>query len=114
MKKLTPFLLAALAACAAAIAADGWRSDIGVANPTGGVATAYCRVGEVVRLDYSLDKAGTLQLVRALGGTALSTTNLATSAGSGTLSNVGIIGGGDYFRLSAATNATAKIYVITK
>lgn len=115
MKKLLLPALAAIAACAA-IAADGWRADIDPASPTGGVSAATCRVGEIARLDYSLTAGGKLELVRAVGGAVLSSVTVtnAAAAAHGTVSGLGWIGSGDYFRLTSATNAAAKIYVITK
>ena len=108
-------LLAALALGAAAcIAADGWRADIDAPTATGGVSVAHCRVGDIARLDYKLDQAGTLELVRAIGGAELSSVTITNAAGAGTVANLGYIGSGDFFRLSSATNAAAQIYVITK
>lgn len=117
MMKRIMLLAAALAAAGiAGIAAEGRRYDVTVSNPTGGVSRTMCRVGTVARLDYSLDAPGTLDLVRAVGSTVLSTTNIVTAAApaSGSISGLGVVGGDDYVRLSCATNAQAKIYIITQ
>jgi len=117
MMKRIMLLAAALAAAGiAGIAAEGGRYDVTVSNPTGGVSRAMCRVGTVARLDYSLDAPGTLDLVRAVGSTVLSVTTItnAAAAAAGSVTNLGVVGGDDYVRLTCATNAQAKIYIITQ
>lgn len=106
--------IAIVASAAVGIAADGGRYDATITNPTGGVARTMCRVGNIARLDYSLDAGGSLDLVRSVGGTVLSTTSItnAASAAYGTITNVGYVGGDDYIRLSGATNVAAKVYII--
>lgn len=116
MKKKIALIAAAVALGVgiASIAAEGGRYDAVIANPTGGVARTMCHVGTIARLDYSLDTAGTLDLVRAVGSTVLSTTNIVTaaSAASGTITGLGVVGGDDYLRLTGATNVAAKVYMI--
>ena len=116
MKKLMILAACVAAAGIAGIAAEGGRYDVTVSNPTGGVSRTMCRVGTVARLDYSLDAAGTLDLVRAVGSTVLSTTNIVTAAApaSGSIAGLGVVGGDDYVRLACATNAQAKVYIITQ
>ena len=101
---------------AIAFAAEGWRADIAAPYATGGVARATCRVGTLSRLDYALDRAGKLELVRSVGGVELSATTItnAAAAASGTVASLGVVGAEDYLRLTAATNTSAKIYVITQ
>ena len=114
MKRI--LLAAALAAAAGLglLAADGGRYDCVIANPTGGVARAMCRVGTVSRLDYALDKDGTLELVRAVGSTVLSVTTITNAAASGSVTNLGVTGGDDYIQLRATTNCAAKVYMVTQ
>lgn len=115
MKKLL-IAFAALGCAAFAFAATGARHDMEIASPTGGVAVARCAAGDVVRLDFATDSAAKIELVRAIAGQTISTATLtnAASACVGTVAGVGVVGSGDYFRLTATTNATAFIYTISK
>lgn len=117
MKKIALIAAAvALGVGIACIAAEGGRYDAVIVNPTGGVSRTMCHVGTIARLDYSLDAAGTLDLVRAVGSTVLSTTNIVTAAApaSGSITDFGVVGGEDYIRLTGATNVAAKVYIILK
>lgn len=107
---------AALGCAAFAFAATGARHDMEIASPTGGVAVARCSAGDIMRLDFATDQAAQVELVRAIAGQTISATTLtnAASACVGTVSSVGVVGAGDYFRLTATTNATAFIYTISK
>lgn len=116
MKKCILALASIAVAAAALFAAEGRRNDVVIQNPTGGTNTTVCIVGEIARLDYSVDAACTLDLVHAVGNTVLSTTNIATavSASYGTLTGLGYTGGDDYLKLTSATNCAAKVYIIYK
>ena len=116
MRKLIALASALALGCAApaALAADGRFYSVAVDSPTGGTNTVNLAAGNAIRLDVALDKAGTVTLVRSIAGQTLSSTNLVTAAGAATFSNVGVVGSSDYVRIVSATNAAAKIYVVTQ
>jgi hypothetical protein len=116
MNKVIALASAIALGCAAlaAFAADGRFYSVAVDSPTGGTNTVNLAAGNAIRLDVALDKAGTVTLVRSIAGQTLSSTNLVTAAGAATFSGIGVLGSSDFVRIVSATNAAAKIYVVTQ
>lgn len=112
MRKMAYIAAMVCGLAAAAIALDGKTYNIGPASPTGGVCRVSCKPGDIRRLDWNLGKTGKLELVKAVGTNILSVTTITNGVGYGTSVNTGIVGAGDYFRLTATTNTTAVIYTV--